>query len=340
MDSKKSDETKNRSLTDQLTRCACCPRKCQVNRLEGKTGFCGVGADVQVSHVGLHFGEEPPISGTKGSGTIFFSGCNLRCVFCQNHQISQEFKKGRTQTLTSNQLALEMLRLQDKGAHNINFVSPSHVIFQMAEAILLAREKGLSLPVVYNSGGYDSVDALRQIHGLVDIYLPDIKYLDNELGKRFSGVEDYADIVPGVLMEMLDQVGHLKTDEDGIAMGGLLVRHLVLPGCLDNSQKCLRFLAGLSSNIHVSLMSQYSPQYKACNYPEINRTLTAEEYDEIQNYALDLGLENAFVQELESYDHYLPDFERESPFTTDLSVPGVSAPGEGSKKGKRHKALV
>lgn len=304
----------NQELTDQLTRCECCPRTCGVDRLKGKTGFCRVSSGIQVSHAGLHFGEEPPISGTKGSGAIFFSGCNLHCVFCQNYQISQKFQQGDTRTLTEDDLVSEILRLQYEGAHNINFVSPSHMVFQMADAIQSAKEKGLVVPVVYNSNGYDSVDALRQIRGLVDIYLPDIKYLDNKLGKQFSLVDDYADIVPGVLREMLNQAGSLEMDNDGIAMRGLLVRHLVLPGHMDNSRRCLGFLADLSPDIHVSIMSQYSPQYKAGAYPGINRTLTEKEYDEITDYALGLGLENAFIQELKSQYHYLPDFVQERPF--------------------------
>ena len=306
----------NTSFRDQLSKCECCPRGCAVDRLGGKTGFCKIGPGIEISHAGLHFGEEPPISGTGGSGTIFFSGCNLRCVFCQNYQISQEFQQGRTMTLTTDELASEILRLQDQGAHNINFVSPSHMIFQMADAIEAARKKGLAVPVVYNSNGYDSVEALRQIRGLVDIYLPDIKYLDNKIAKEFSGVDDYADIVPGVLQEMLDQTGNLQIINDGIAVRGLLVRHLVLPGQLDNSRRCLDFLAGLSPDIHISIMSQYSPQYKAGAYPEINRTLTDDEYDEITDYALELGLENAFIQILESQAHYLPDFDQERPFET------------------------
>lgn len=315
----------NELLTNQLIRCTCCPRNCKINRLEGKAAVCRVGAEIQISHAGLHFGEEPPISGTKGSGAIFFAGCNLRCVFCQNYQISQEFQRGHTRVLTIDELASEMLRLQSEGAHNINFVSPSHMIFQMADAIRAAKDKGLVIPVVYNTNGYDSVDALRQIRGLVDIYLPDIKYMDNVLGKQFSAVRDYAEVIPGVLREMLGQVGHLEMDADGIAVRGLLVRHLVLPGQLDNSRKCLRFLADLSPDIFVSIMSQYSPQYKACNYPEINRTLTEDEYDEITDYALDLGLENAFVQELESQAQCLPDFTQESPFNFASSVPGSSS---------------
>ena len=307
-------------FTDQLTSCTCCPRNCGVNRLEGKVAVCRVGAEIQISHVGLHFGEEPPISGTKGSGTIFFVGCNLRCVFCQNYQISQEFERFQTRTLTIAELASEMLRLQDAGAHNINFVSPSHMIFQMADAILAAKDKGLVIPVVYNTNGYDSLEALRQIRGLVDIYLPDIKYMDDSPARRFSAVRDYAEVIPGVLREMLDQVGQLELDHEGIARRGLLVRHLVLPGHLDNSRKCLRFLANLSPDIFVSIMSQYSPQYKAGHYPEINRTLTEDEYHEITEYALDLGLENAFVQELESQAHCLPDFAQENPFKFDYRL--------------------
>lgn len=307
------------SFSDQLSKCECCPRRCGVNRLDGETGFCRIGSGIQISHAGLHFGEEPPISGTKGSGAIFFTGCNLRCVFCQNYQISQEFRQVHTRTLSVEALASEMLCLQDQGAHNINFVSPSHMIFRMADAIKASRKKGLAVPIVYNSNGYDSVDALRQIRGLVDIYLPDIKYLESGPGKRFSGVDDYADIVPGVLREMHDQVGHLEIDDDGIAVRGLLVRHLVLPGHLENSRRCLRFLAELSPDIFVSIMSQYSPQYKASGYPEINRTLTEREYDEITDFALDLGVENAFIQELESQENYLPDFDRDNPFSTALS---------------------
>jgi putative pyruvate formate lyase activating enzyme len=188
------------------------------------------------------------------------------------------------------------------------------MVFQMADAITVAKDKGLVVPVVYNSNGYDSVETLRQIRGLVDIYLPDIKYLDNGLARRLSGVDDYADIVPGALGEMLDQVGHLKLDDDGIAVRGLLVRHLVLPDHLSNSRECLRALADLSPDTHISIMSQYSPRYRAGEFPGINRTLTAGEYDQAIDLALELGLENAFTQELESQEHCLPDFAQESPF--------------------------
>jgi putative pyruvate formate lyase activating enzyme len=301
-------------FTEQLVHCECCPRRCGVDRLAGQTGWCRIAGAAQISYAGLHFGEEPPISGTRGSGTIFFAGCNLRCAFCQNHQISQEFQAGQMQTLTTDELAGEMLRLAQAGAHNINLVSPSHVIFQAADAIVAARSRGLAIPIVYNSNGYDSVDALRQVQGLIDIYLPDIKYLSNERARRYSAAGDYADVIPGVLREMLRQVGHLELDENGIARRGLLVRHLVLPGGAADSRTCLALLAELSPAIHVGIMSQYSPQYRAAGYPEINRQLTAREYDEVTDYALELGLENALIQELDSRHRYLPDFDRDRPF--------------------------
>jgi putative pyruvate formate lyase activating enzyme len=316
----------NEPLTDQLTRCECCPRKCRVNRLTGQVGYCRVRGSIPIAHVGLHFGEEPPISGVRGSGAIFFVGCNLRCVFCQNYQISQEFRQSNSRILTTDELASEMLHLQDEGAHNINFVSPSHMLFRMGDAIRVARGKGLVVPVVYNSNGYDSVEALRQIRGLVDIYLPDLKYMDNGLARQLSAADNYAEIASAALREVLDQVGHLEMDEEGIALRGLLVRHLVLPNSVENSLRCLDFLANLSSYTYVSIMSQYSPQYKARDYPGINRSLTETEYAQVIDYAIDLGLENAFVQELESQEHYLPDFAQESPFNSSASMPGSFVP--------------
>jgi putative pyruvate formate lyase activating enzyme len=301
-------------FSSRLASCTCCPRHCGVNRLAGETGFCGIGAAARIAHSGLHFGEEPPISGRRGSGTIFFSGCNLRCVYCQNWQISQRFRPETDRALTTAEIAAKMLDLQRRGAHNINLVSPSHVLYQAADAITAARHAGLTIPIVYNSGGYDALDALRLIRGLVDIYLPDLKYLENRLGKRYSAVDDYADVVPGVLREMYDQVGDLVMNEEGIAERGLLVRHLVLPGGVDNSRRCLDLLADLSPRIHVSIMSQYSPQYRAHEYPEIARPITRTEYDAVVHHAMELGLENAFIQEMSSRKDLLPDFDRETPF--------------------------
>ncbi len=301
---------------DQLRHCRCCPRQCGIDRLTGQLGFCRIGDQALVSHVGLHHGEEPPISGSRGSGTIFFAGCNLRCVFCQNHQISQEFHAASVTPMSTDDLAAAMLRLQAAGAHNINFVSPSHMAWPMAEAILAAKGQGLRLPIVYNSNGYDSVETLRQLRGLIDIYLPDLKYLDNVMAREYSKVDNYAEVIGAVLNEMLEQVGHLELDKDGVARRGLLVRHLVLPGGLKNSRQCLRLLAEIGPTVTISLMAQYSPQYKALAYPAINRPLSASEYDEITDYALDLGLVNVFAQELSSQEHYLPDFDQEQPFSS------------------------
>ena len=301
----------------QLGSCRCCPRQCGVDRLAGQLGFCRVGAEALVAHVGLHHGEEPPISGERGSGTIFFAGCNLRCLFCQNHQISQEFRRAALSAMDPEALAGAMLRLQAEGAHNINFVSPSHLVWPMAEAILIARDRGLTLPVVYNSNGYDSLEALRRIRGLIDIYLPDLKYQDPAMARDYSQAADYPEVIGGVLAEMLDQVGHLEVDDEGIARRGLLVRHLVLPGGVENSRASLRLLAGLDPEVTVSLMSQYSPQYKALQHPALNRLLSLAEYDQVTEYALDLGLEQVFVQELTSQGAYLPDFDQERPFGSD-----------------------
>ncbi|MBF0107145.1 MAG: radical SAM protein [Deltaproteobacteria bacterium] len=327
----------------KITHCLCCPRGCGVNRLEGQTGFCGVASGIHnphqtanptradtmqtlmpkrvekhclvpVSHAGLHFGEEPPISGFCGSGTIFFCGCNLKCVFCQNYQISQHFKDGSYQTLSCQELAAKMLTLQDQGAHNINLVSPTHVVFQVADAIKLARDKGLVIPIVYNSNGYDAVDMLREIKGLIDIYLPDIKYMEHHVAKEYSSAENYPDIIPAVLNEMFKQVGDLKLDANGMAVRGLLVRHLVLPHHITNSKKCLEVIADLSINTCVSLMSQYAPRHLAPSYAKISAPLLKDEYDEITEHALNLGLENAFIQELSSHKEYLPDFSQTKPF--------------------------
>jgi len=302
------------SFTDRLVSCDCCPRQCKVNRLAGEISFCRTGAKALVAHAGLHYGEEPPISGTAGSGTIFFAGCNLRCIFCQNWQISQRFDKSSVREMSPEDITDEMLRLQDSGAHNINLVSPSHIIWQIADAILLAKDKGLSIPIIYNSGGYDSVEALKAIEGLIDIYMPDIKYMDNTLAKKLSGASNYADIIPGVLKEMFRQTGPLDTDLKGIATRGMLIRHLILPGHQENSRRCLEVIANLSPDIPVSLMSQYTPQFKAATCQEINRRLKSEEYYNLMDYAFSLGLNNLFTQDITSQDHYLPDFEKKNPF--------------------------
>lgn len=303
-----------RTFSALLADCRGCARDCAVNRLGGETGVCRLDGQIYISHHCLHFGEEPPISGTNGSGTIFFSSCNLRCVYCQNFQISQPLEHHVLKSTSVDALAERMMELQKMGAHNINFVSPSHFVYPMADAIVLAKSNGLHIPVVYNSNGYDSVAALKRIEGLIDIYLPDFKYLDPDAARRYSKAADYPQIIPAVLEEMYRQCSALELDKNGIARKGLLVRHLVLPGHLPNSRRILKFMANHFPDVPLSIMAQYSPQYRASNYPEINRTLKEEEYDAIVEYALQLGLENAFIQEPLSRESCLPDFDREQVF--------------------------
>jgi putative pyruvate formate lyase activating enzyme len=302
------------SLKSRLSACDICPRACGVDRSGGETGFCRTTEQVLVAHSGLHFGEEPPISGTRGSGTIFFANCNLRCVYCQNFQISQRAEEICTQRLSPDDLADEMLALQDRGAHNVNLVSPTHVAAQVAESLCIARERGLSIPVVYNTNGYDAVHTLRCLEGLIDIYLPDVKYSDDAAALSYSGVDRYVEVNRRAIAEMFRQVGNLALDRRGIAQRGILVRHLVLPQDLAGSQASLAFLATLSQEMVVSIMAQYSPQYKAVGVPPLDRRIGEREYEAVLDYALELGLDRCFVQEFESSDVLIPDFRNAHPF--------------------------
>jgi len=302
------------SLKSRLASCDVCPHRCGVNRLEKETGFCRTTDEIVVAHVGLHFGEEPPISGTGGSGTIFFARCNSRCVYCQNYQISQRAEEIPTRVLTPEELADEMLALQERGAHNVNLVSPTHVIAQVAESVCIAREKGLSIPIVYNTNGYDAVETLRCLDGLIDVYLPDVKYSDDAAARAYSGIERYVEVNRAAIAEMFRQVGHLALDGDGIARRGILVRHLVLPAGLAGSRDSLAFLASLSTDVVVSLMAQYSPQYKARRMPPLDRRISRAEYERVLDWALELGLDRCFVQQVESSQVLVPDFRRAQPF--------------------------
>ncbi|MCL1926246.1 MAG: radical SAM protein [Syntrophorhabdaceae bacterium] len=279
-----------------LASCMLCPRACGVNRLEGKRGFCRAGRVARVASVSLHHGEEPPISGTGGSGTIFFAHCNLACLFCQNYPISQ-LDNGRD--MDGETLAAELLKLQARGAHNVNFVTPTPHVPQMAEAVLLARRRGFTIPVVYNSNGYDSLDALALADGVVDIYLPDAKYRPGGLAKLASGISDYAEANDAALREMARQTGFLKLDQNGIAVRGMLVRHLVLPGRVEETREVLAYLLEtFGPDIPISLMGQYFPAYKAFDTPGFNRRLSGQEYDQAIEAARRLGLQNVFIQEI------------------------------------------
>jgi putative pyruvate formate lyase activating enzyme len=296
-----------------LENCRLCGHRCGVNRLKGEKGVCRAGLLPEVASYCVHRGEEPVISGERGSGTIFFAHCSLRCVFCQNCEISQaEGVTGRDRDEQG--LAGIMLELQGKGVHNINLVSPTHYGPQIIEALDLARKQGLKLPVVYNTGGYDSLDLLKELTGKIDIYLPDLKYLDDDKAYKYSGAKDYVETVKSGIAEMFRQAGNMKIDGKGCGVRGILVRHLVLPNNLSNSLEALDFLASLSTDIWVSLMSQYSPQHRAGEFLELNRKLQPEEYQAVVDHAEALGLHNLYVQELESSDAYLPDFKKNEPF--------------------------
>ena len=278
-----------------LERCHLCPRKCLVNRLQDEKGFCGAGTRVVVSSYNLHFGEEPPISGYRGSGTIFFTHCNLRCCFCQNYPISQ---LGNGQEVGIPELATMMVKLQKLGAHNINFVTPTHFVPQIVEALDLAVREGLKIPLVYNSGGYDSVEALELLDGVVDIYMPDAKYSNPESARTYSRAADYFEVNRKALLEMHRQVGDLKMDRDGIAKWGLLIRHLVMPEDIVGSRRVLEFIAkNISKNTYMSIMAQYHPAHLAFEFPELSRRISKREYDAVLKMADELGLERGWRQD-------------------------------------------
>jgi len=276
--------------------CRLCPWECMADRTSPQLGKCRSGIDIKISSYNIHTGEEPPISGTAGSGTIFFTNCSLACKFCQNYPISQ---LGNGKHLSIEQLADVMLELQERNAHNINLVTPSHMVHGIVRALTSARENGLKLPVVYNCGGYESVNTLRLLEGFVDIYMPDAKYSDNAIALKYSGIEDYWDVNKAALIEMQRQAGKLQMDSSGVAVKGLLIRHLVLPGRISGSEKILRFIAEeISTDTYMSIMAQYHPAHRSSEYPELSRKISAEEYEKIIDLAEKLGLKNCWIQDL------------------------------------------
>jgi len=271
-----------------LESCSVCPRSCGVNRLAGHVGKCRTPREAIVSSYGPHFGEEAPLVGKHGSGTIFFTNCNLRCLFCQNYSISQ---LGEGQRVSKKELARIMLSLQAKGCHNINLVSPTHVVPQILEALELAVESGLHLPLVYNSGGYDSVETLGILDGIVDIYMPDMKYDDEENAKELSGIENYPEINKAAIKEMHRQTGDLEINEEGVAQRGLLVRHLVLPHRLAGTKGIVNFLSKeISRSTYVNIMAQYHPCHEAFQIPSLGRRISSVEFHEAVSLAQEAGL--------------------------------------------------
>jgi putative pyruvate formate lyase activating enzyme len=296
-----------------LGQCGLCPKKCGVNRLAGERGFCGAGSDPVVAYYGPHFGEEPPLSGTRGSGAVFFSPCNLRCVFCQNHQISHRVWGERVSVA---QLAEIFLSLERTGVHNINLVSPTPYAPLLAPAIRRAKERGIAIPFVYNTNAYEARETLEALRGLIDIYLPDLKYWSGEVARRLSAAPDYPGRAMEAIVQMKSQVGDLVIT-GGVARRGLLIRHLVLPGGLGGTKKLVRWIKGqLGPGTAVSLMSQYYPSGRARAIPMINRRIRSAEYGPLVDFMGEEGFEHVFLQELESAHAFRPDFRKKEPFQT------------------------
>lgn len=290
-------------------RCALCPRNCSADRKNGEKGICGQTDRLKVARAALHHWEEPCISGENGSGTVFFSGCPLRCVFCQNREIAlgnagKEISVGR--------LAEIFLELKEKGAHNINLVTPGHFAPQIAAALEAAKGQGMDLPVVYNTGSYESLETVKSLEGLVDVYLPDFKYMSETLSQKYSHAPDYAGVAQNAIAEMVRQRGD-AVFEGGLMTSGVLVRHLVLPGQTKDSKAVIRYLYETYGNrIFISIMNQFTPSASLESYPELNRKLTAAEYDEVVDYAISLGVENGYIQEGETAEEsFIPPFDWE-----------------------------
>jgi len=285
-----------------LENCQICPRKCGVNRLNGEKGFCRVGINPVVCSYMPHHGEEPPISGNKGSGTIFFSYCNLKCVYCQNYQFSQE-EEG--QEISVEKLCEYMLSLQDLDCHNINLVTPTHFMPQIIKALALAIPKGLEIPLVYNTSGYELPQIIKMLDGIIDIYLADMRYADNKNSLKYSQAPDYPFYNQEAVKEMYKQVGESEFDNNGVIKKGLIIRHLVLPENISGTEKITQFISeSLSKKVYISLMSQYQPYYKVHRYPELSRRITQEEYQEAMSCLNKYGLENGWIQDSQGLERF------------------------------------
>lgn len=291
-----------------MSDCTLCPRNCSSNREAGVKGFCGESKDIRIARAALHFWEEPVISGQKGSGAAFFTGCNLKCIFCQNTSVASN-KVGAE--VSKERLADIFMELEKQGAVNINLVTASHYAPQVADVIRMAKQKGLQLPIVYNTSSYERAESLRLLEGLVDVYLPDMKYMDSGMAERYSNAEDYPQIAKEAIAEMFRQVGEPVFDESGNLMKrGMIVRHLVMPGAVKNAKQVIDYLYDTYGDaIYISLMNQYTPMRNFEKYPELNRRVTKREYERVISYALDKGIKNAFIQEGETAkDSFIPEF--------------------------------
>ena len=295
-------------MLKELEQCTICPHKCKINRNENQIGRCKAKDTVKIALYSTHDFEEPCISGEKGSGTVFFSNCNLNCVYCQNYEISQ---LGKGKEITIEELADIFLKQQEKDVENIKLVTPTSYVPQIIEAIKIARERGLKLPIVYNTNSYENIETLKMLEGYVDIYLPDLKYANNELAKRYSKIDNYFEIATQAIKEMIRQIGETKLDERGMMKKGVLIRHLVLPNNVENSKNVLKWIReNLSKSTYISIMAQYFPTYKAKEMTDLNRKLTKDEWSEIEDYIDELEIENGYIQELgEHEEEYVPKWD-------------------------------
>ena len=293
-------------MLEELEKCKVCPRKCGVNRLNKQIGDCKARDKVEISLVSLHMFEEPCISGTNGSGTIFFTHCNLHCTYCQNYEISQNEAYGKE--ITIGELSEIMIGQQKKGAHNINLVTPTMYAYQIKEAIKLAKEKGLNIPIIYNSNGYESIETIRDLEGYIDVYLPDLKYYSNDMAMKYSKAPNYFEYATKAILEMIRQVGKPNFDENGMITKGVMIRHLVLPNHIQNTKHILKWIKeNIPEEIYINVMAQYFPTYKAKEDNLINRKLTKKEYKEIERYFYLLNFKNGYIQELgEHEEEYVP----------------------------------
>ncbi|WP_019227677.1 radical SAM protein [Sedimentibacter sp. B4] len=293
-----------------MKECIICPRNCKVDRTKGNRGYCRETDKLVVARASLHMWEEPCISGTNGSGTVFFSGCSLGCIYCQNFNISNGMSG---KEITTERLAEIFLELQSKGAHNINLVTPTHFVVQIMDAIIMSRNKGLNIPIVYNTSGYEKIETIKMLEGHVSVYLPDLKYMDENIAKKYSNCQDYFSHASKAIEEMVRQTGEIEFDENGMVVKGVIVRHMTLPGYLDDSKNIIRYLhETYKHKIYLSIMNQYTPLTEVSKYPEINRKITEDEYDELVDYAVDIGVENGFIQEGETaLESFIPVFDKE-----------------------------
>lgn len=290
-----------------MNACTICPNNCKVNRCIGEIGICKATDKVKIALSSLHYWEEPCISGENGSGTVFFSNCNLKCKFCQNYKISHE---GKGREISVEELADVFIELQKKNANNINLVTPTIYAYQIIEAIKIAKKKGLTIPIIYNSNAYENVQTIKDLEGYIDIYLPDLKYYYDDLGEKYSGVKNYFENAILAIKEMYRQVGSPILDENGFIKKGLIIRHLVLPNNIDNSKKVLEWIdTNIDPNVYISIMAQYFPCYQAKEIKDLNRKLTVEEYEEIEKFLQNTGIENGYMQDLgEHEEEYVPEF--------------------------------